>query len=128
MAARRSKATPDDILATNLDACARRLAFDDATPSDAASELRALAGGRVDLLARVAGKLAGVWSVRSEYDGGTALLAAGFLVRAGGTAEMDFDLRKWVEEGRFAAERVERDARGLAAFHSELRQQRSQRG
>lgn len=41
---------PDDILAAKLDASARKLAFDDATPSDAASELLAIAGDRLDIL------------------------------------------------------------------------------
>lgn len=37
---------PERILTAQLAATAERLAFIDATPADAASELRALAGGR----------------------------------------------------------------------------------
>ncbi|SEF14739.1 hypothetical protein SAMN04488561_4719 [Jiangella alba] len=103
-------------MAAQLDATARRAAFDGATPDAAASELRALADGRVDILMRAAGHMAGVWSVKARYDGGVALIAAGFLVRAMGTETDDLNLAHWVDEGRFAARRTVRDAAALASF------------
>lgn len=108
---------PERILTARLGADAERLAFADATPADAASELRALAGGRLDLIAQVAGRKAGLWSVRAQYDGGRALFSAGFLVRALETASLDLDLGRWVEEGRFAAHRLEHNAVREAAFY-----------
>ncbi|TDD64494.1 hypothetical protein E1262_28005 [Jiangella aurantiaca] len=119
--ARGRRPDPDKILAAKLDASARRAAFDGATPDDAASELRALADGRVDILTQVAGHMAGLWSARARYDGGIALIAAGFLVRAVGTEEMDLELADWVEEGRFAARRTERDAAALAELYGRQR-------
>src|ERR1700754_5203129 len=106
---------PDKILAAKLNATATRLAFHGVTPADAASELRAVAGGRFDLIAQEAGKLAGNWSVKARYDGGVALLGAGFLVLAlGADSGEDVDLVRWVDEGRFAAERSLREAANLA--------------
>jgi hypothetical protein len=59
------------------------------------SELRALAGGRGDLLAETAGVMAGASTVRIGT--GEYLLAAGLLVLAG--AEHDL-IARWVDVGR----------------------------
>ncbi|PZF85163.1 hypothetical protein [Jiangella anatolica] len=53
------------------------------TPADAASELRALAAGRFDLLAVAAGVHVGGW-LANPLPHGEPLIAAGFLIRAGG--------------------------------------------
>ncbi|WP_026876767.1 hypothetical protein [Jiangella gansuensis] len=109
-------------MAAQLNATATRLAFAGATPPDAASELRAVAGGRFDLIAQEAGKMAGIWSVKARYDGGAALIGAGFLVMAlGADSGEDLDLVHWVDEGRFAAERSIREAESLARFHEHRR-------
>jgi hypothetical protein len=61
-----------------LSGIAIRLARAGAPIDEAVAELRALAGGRSDLLAETAGVMAGWWSVR--IDPGDYLLAAGLLV------------------------------------------------
>jgi hypothetical protein len=64
-------------------------------PDEAVAELRALAGGRGDLLAEQAGIMAGAWSSRVET--GDYLLAAGLLVLAGADHDL---IARWVEVGR----------------------------
>jgi hypothetical protein len=57
--------------------------------------LRALAGGRGDLLAETAGVMAGAWSARVET--GDYLLAAGLLVLAGADHDR---IAEWIAVGR----------------------------
>jgi hypothetical protein len=59
------------------------------------ADLRALAGGRGDLLAETAGVMAGAWTAR--IDTGDYPLAAGLLVLAGADHDL---IRRWVDVGR----------------------------
>jgi hypothetical protein len=95
MSTGRRKPDPDRILCARLSGTAVRLARAGGPIDEAVAELRALAGGRGDLLAETAGVMAGWWSVRVE--GGDHLLAAGLLVLAG--ADHD-QIARWVEIGR----------------------------
>ena len=55
-------------------------------------------------------------------DAPTVTGGAGFLVLAlGADSGEDLDLGRWVDEGRFAAERSIREAENLARFHENLR-------
>jgi hypothetical protein len=91
----RRKPDPDRILCARLSGSAIRLARASAPIDEAVAELRALAGGRGDLLAETAGVMVGAWSAR--VDTGDHLLAAGLLVLAG--ADHD-QIARWVEVGR----------------------------
>jgi hypothetical protein len=91
----RRKPDPDRILVARLSGIAIRLARAGAPIDEAVAELRALAGGRGDLLAENAGVMVGAWSAR--VDSGDHLLAAGLLVLAG--ADHD-QIARWVEVGR----------------------------
>jgi hypothetical protein len=65
------------------------------TPTPLVAELRALAGGRGDLLAETAGVMAAAWTVRIDAE--DYLLAAGLLVLAGADHDL---IARWVEVGR----------------------------
>jgi hypothetical protein len=91
----RRKPDPNRILCARLSGTAIRLARAGGPIDEAVAELRALAGGRGDLLAEEAGVMAGAWS--SRVDTGDHLLAAGLLVMAG--ADHD-QIARWVEVGR----------------------------
>ena len=75
----RRKPDPDRILCARLSGTVR-LARAGGPIDEAVAELRALAGGRGDLLAETAGVMAGAWTVRIGT--GDHLLAAGLLVPA----------------------------------------------
>ena len=91
----RRKPDPDRILCARLSGTAVRLARAGGPIDEAVADLRALAGGRGDLLAETAGVMAGWWSVRVE--GGDHLVAAGLLVLAGANHDQ---IARWVEIGR----------------------------
>ena len=91
----RRKPDPDRILIARLSGAAVRLARAGDPVDEAAAELRALAGGRGDLLAETAGVMAGAWTARIGT--GDDLLAAGLLVLAGADHER---IARWVEVGR----------------------------
>ena len=91
----RRKPNLDRILCAQLSGTAKRLAWAGGPIDDGVAELRALAGGRGDLLAEEAGVMAGAWSVR--VDTGDYLLAAGLLVLAGADHEQ---IARWVDVGR----------------------------
>jgi len=86
---------PDRILAARLSGTAIRLARAGGPISEAVAELRALAGGRGDLLAETAGVMAGWWSVR--VNGGGDAVAVGLLVLAGADHDL---IARWVKVGR----------------------------
>ena len=89
------KPNPDRILCAQLSGTAKRLARAGGPIDEALAELRALAGGRGDLLAEEAGIMAGAWSVR--VDTGDYLLAAGLLMLAGADHDL---IARWVDVGR----------------------------
>jgi hypothetical protein len=91
----RRKPDPDRILCARLSGSAVRLARAGGPIEQAVAELRALAGGRGDLLAETAGVMAGAWSVRVET--GDYLVAVGLLVLAGADHSQIAD---WIEVGR----------------------------
>jgi hypothetical protein len=91
----RRKPDPDRILCARLSGTAVRLARAGGPIDEAVAELRALAGGRGDLLSETAGVMVGAWSAR--VDTGDHLVAAGLLVLAG--ADHD-QIARWVEIGR----------------------------
>jgi hypothetical protein len=91
----RRKPNPDRILCAQLSGTAKRLARAGGPIDEALAELRALAGGRGDLLAEEAGIMAGAWSVR--VDTGDYLLAAGLLMLAGADHDL---IARWVDVGR----------------------------
>jgi hypothetical protein len=91
----RRKPDPDRILCARLSGTAIRLARAGGPIDEAVAELRALAGGRGDLLAEEAGLMAGSWSV--WIGTGDYLLAAGLLVLAGADHDR---IARWVEVGR----------------------------
>ena len=91
----RRKPDPDRILSARLSGTAVRLARAGGPIDEAVAELRALAGGRGDVLAETAGVMAGWWSVRIGT--GTDVIAVGLLVSAG--ADHD-QIGRWVEVGR----------------------------
>jgi hypothetical protein len=78
-----------------LSGTAVRLARAGGPIAEAVAELRALAGGRGDLLAETAGVMAGAWTVRIGT--GDDLLAAGLLVLAGADHNL---IARWVDVGR----------------------------
>jgi hypothetical protein len=91
----RRKPDPDRILCARLSGTAIRLARAGGPIEEAVADLRALAGGRGDLLAEQAGIMAGAWSAR--VDTGDYLLAAGLLVLAGADHDL---IARWVDVGR----------------------------
>jgi hypothetical protein len=91
----RRRPDPNRILCAQLSGTAIRLARAGGPIDEAVAELRALAGGRGDLLAEEAGVMAGAWSVR--IDTGDYLLAAGLLVLAGADHDL---IGRWVDVGR----------------------------
>jgi hypothetical protein len=91
----RRKPNPDRILCARLSGAAVRLARAGGPIDEAVAELRALAGGRGDLLAETAGVMAGAWTARVET--GDYLLAAALLVLAGADHN---DIGRWVDVGR----------------------------
>jgi hypothetical protein len=95
MATGRRKPDPDRILCARLSGTAIRLARAGGSIEEAVADLRALAGGRGDLLAEQAGIMAGAWSAR--VDTGDYLLAAGLLVLAGADHDL---IARWVDVGR----------------------------
>ena len=94
----RRKPDPDRILVARLSGSAIRLARAGAPIDEAVAELRALAGGRGDLLAETAGVMAGWWSVR--VNGGGDAVAVGLLVLAGADHDL---IARWVMVGRVRA-------------------------
>jgi hypothetical protein len=91
----RRKPDPDRILCARLSGTAIRLARAGGPIDEAVAELRALAGGRGDLLAEEAGLMAGVWSVRIGT--GDYAIAVGLLVLAGADHDL---IPGWVDVGR----------------------------
>jgi hypothetical protein len=91
----RRKPDPDRILCARLSGTAVRLARASGPIGEAVAELRALAGGRGDLLAETAGVMAGAWTARIGT--GDDLLAAGLLVLAGAN---HIEIGRWVDVGR----------------------------
>lgn len=108
MNSRRRPVNRDRLLATALHGTAWRRASEQGSIADAVEELRAMAGGRRDLLAEAAGTTAGSWSVRPAQHTGIELLVAGLLVAAG----VDYDkLQQSVDLGRERAQQGAPDAR-----------------
>jgi hypothetical protein len=95
MATGRRKPDPDRILCARLSGTGVRLARAGGPIDEAVAELRALAGGRGDLLAETAGVMAGAWTAR--VDTGDHLVAAGLLMLAGADHAR---IARWVEVGR----------------------------
>ena len=91
-------ATRDNLLSSVLHGTAWRAAVERRSIEDAVDELRALAGGRDDVLAEVAGVTAGAWLAWPEVRVGHELLVAGLLVMA--ADRLDYDLLgHWVRVG-----------------------------
>jgi hypothetical protein len=91
-------ATRDNLLSSVLHGTAWRAAVEGRPISEAVVELRALAGGRDDVLAEVAGVTAGSWLAWPEVRVGHELLVAGLLVLA--AERLDYDqLGSWVRVG-----------------------------
>ena len=91
-------ATRDNLLASVLHGTAWRAAVEGQSIEDALRGLRALAGGRDDVLAEVAGVTAGSWMAWPEVRVGHELLVAGLLVMA--AERLDYDLlAHWVRVG-----------------------------
>jgi hypothetical protein len=91
----RRKPDPDRILCAQLSGAAIRLARAGGPIDEAVAELRALAGGRDDLLAEEAGLMAGTWSVRIGT--GDYAIAVGLLVTAGADHDR---IAEWIAVGR----------------------------
>ncbi|MQA88127.1 MAG: hypothetical protein GEV03_26785 [Streptosporangiales bacterium] len=97
---RRRTPDPDGITKARLDGSARRLVTSDVSKEDAVAELAALACGRVDLLAEVAGILLGAHQV--DGTPWQAPQAAELLIAAGAdTTAIDH----WKQIGRERASR-----------------------
>lgn len=100
-----SVATRDNLRMSELHGTAMRRAVEHGDVDAAVAELRQLADGRNDLLAQVAGLIAGGWAATPAWFMGHELIAAGLLIEAG--VSLDYsELTRWTEEGR---------RRGLAA-------------
>ena len=94
MATGRRKTDPLRILIASMSGTAIRLARAGSAIDEAAADLRALAGGRGDLLAETAGIMVGAWSAR--IDTADHLLAAALLVLAGAGHDL---IAHWVMVG-----------------------------
>jgi hypothetical protein len=91
-------ATRDNLLSSVLHGTAWRAVVERRSIEDTLAELRALARGRDDLLAEVAGVTAGSWMAWPEVRVGHELLVAGLLVMA--AERLDYDLlASWVQVG-----------------------------
>jgi hypothetical protein len=100
MSTGRRKPDPDRILCARLSGTAIRLARAGGSIDEAVAKLRGLAGGRGDLLAEEAGRMASAWSVR--VGPADQLLSTGLLVSAGADHDR---ITEWVAVGLRACER-----------------------
>ncbi len=91
-------ATPDNLLMSALHGTAWRAAAEQRSIAEAVEEIRAIAGGRADLLAETAGITAGSWLAWPQTHVGHELVVAGLLVVA--AENLDYDLlARWVGVG-----------------------------
>ena len=91
-------ATADALQAVALHGTAMRAAAEGRPVAETIEELRRLAAGRNDLLAREAGLTAGAWLAAPAMHVGHELLAAGLLILAGD--RLDYvELEHWVRLG-----------------------------
>ena len=105
MAVKRAKPNPDGIITARLTgASARHVSQKQLDAAAAVAELREIAGGRTDLLARQAGLIFGSLD-RDVRDGEWPRRAvqAALLIQAGADVSR---LAEWVEEGLRRAERI----------------------
>jgi hypothetical protein len=105
MAVKRAKPNPDGIITARLTGASARHVGQMQLDADAAvAELREIAGGRTDLLARQAGLIFGARE-RDVRDGEWPRRAvqAALLIQAGADVSQ---LAEWVEEGLHPAERI----------------------
>jgi hypothetical protein len=83
MGARRGGINPDTALEISLHGTATRLHHDGLTPAEIIAELRAIANGRADLLARAAATHLGGWLASPGMSHPAEVSIAGYLVQAG---------------------------------------------
>jgi hypothetical protein len=107
-------AKKDDLHISALHGTAMKLATEGGSMDDAVAELREIAGGRNDLLAKAAGVTAGFWAANPAGHTGTELLAAALLIRAGKPLNYD-QLAGWVEVGMERGQRTRRPIHGAEA-------------
>lgn len=88
----------DALAAVTLHGTAIRAAVDQWPVDQAVDELRRLADGRNDLLAREAGLTAGAWLASPATHVGHELIAAGLLIFAGHRLDYS-ELERWVHIG-----------------------------
>jgi len=93
--------TPDQLLYSALHGTAMRYAAERRNLDESIEELRDIADGRNDILARAAGITAGAWDAGPSTRIGHELIAAGLLILAGGGRGMPLDydeLERWTRE------------------------------
>ena len=95
-------ATEDQLLYSALHGTAMRCAAERRNLDDSIAELREIARGRDDILAKAAGIAAGSWYAWPSTHAGYELVAAGMLIMAGGHEgkPLDFEaLERWARVG-----------------------------
>jgi hypothetical protein len=103
-------AKKDDLHTSALHGTAMKLANEMGSMEAAVTELRALAGGRNDLLAETAGITAGSWAAKPDGQSGVELMAAALLIWAGNPLDYR-QLARWVAVG------MERGAAAARPIH-----------
>jgi hypothetical protein len=104
-------ATRDNLLKSALHGTAWRAAVEQRSLAATIAELRALAGGRDDVLAETAGITAGAWLAWPEIRVGHELVVAGVLVMS--AERLDYDLlAHWVHVGYERGLRARRPVHG----------------